>query len=552
MPISLRCTLWKITLALLLILVGVLSVCAPALSAGSAAVDALAGADALTEVDAIVVGGEPKQILSHPSLPLLYVSDSRGQVVDEVDLTTGLVARRFPVPGSPVGLALSDDGHRLYVALYSGGKVVALDTGDGGVEAQSGHLDHPWEVDLVTGPSGRRLLAVTQHYSDVVSFLDPAALCTETSLSTGYWPYGMAVDDASRRLYVVSYGAYLGGEVQSIDLDHLTQVWRRHAGSGSFGICVDASRSAVFVSDNVGETVSRFTTSGDRSDPYRLPGRPMGVVSGEGGEWLAAAVRTRDLVYAVDAGTGRTVFTAEVGHLPVALEWVQGGYGEWPQALAVGNEGDGTVSILAPAPPLEVFTDVPSDHIFARDIRILALRGAVSGYPQAAGTAFLPEGMLNRAQMAKILVTSLALHTEQVEPAVVQYWDVPADAAAFPFDAVQEATAAGIVRGLETGPPRFGPWEHVTRLQLVRMVVRAAQAMGCPLPEAEGQSPFADMRVGDADYAAVMSAYQAGLISGAPGVDGLLYLNPAEPVTRGQTAKIVCRLLGVLGEVSGL
>lgn len=276
----------------------------------------------------------------------------------------------------------------------------------------------------------------------------------------------------------------------------------------------------------------------------------MGVQLGDGGRWLATAIRTRGLVHALDTETGASAFSVEVGRLPMALEWVCAGYGEWPEALAVANEGDGTVSILGTAPPLAGFADVPSGHIFEREIRVLALRGVLSGYPRSGGSLFLPEGILSRAQLAKILVNALALHTEEVEPATVQYWDVPDDGGAFPFDVVQEASAAGIVHGVGTDPPRFGPWEPVTRLQVVRMVVRAAETLGLALPQTAGRSLFADVGPGDPDFAVMLVAHRAGLISGAVGADGSLYLRPAEPITRGQTAKIVCRLLAMFGEVT--
>lgn len=559
---------WRFAVLSLLALAMVLAVCSPAWAAPLAAAAAplvapaaplttagaspSAAAAPLTEVGAVVVGGKLKDILPHPSLALLYVCDAESNQVVEVDLTTGLVVRRFQLEGSPVGLLFSDDASRLYVAEYYGKRVVILDVDTGTQLAESGDLDHPWDLALVTGPDGKRLLAVTEHYGDTAALLDPITLSEEASIETGYWPYQMAVDEEARRLYIVSYGSYAGGELQCIDLDTLTEVWRRPTGRGSFDICLDAERGRVWVTDNVGSSVSEFTTTGVQVDRYTLVGRPMGAVLDGTNGWLAAALQTTGVVCGLDLETGRKVFNTRVGRLPLSIRALPSGYQEWGEAVAVGHEGDGTISILASADPLADFLDVPADHIFAREIRVLALRGALSGYQSQQGSTFLPDQPLTRAQMAKILVTSLALHTEQVEPGAVDFVDVPPSGEPFPYDYVQEAAAYGIVRGFPGDPPRFGPWEEVTRVQLVRMAVRAAASVGSPLPPAAGDSsPFSDIPPGHPDYDVVMTAYAAGLVSGSPGEDGLLLFNPDQPVTRGQTAKIMCRLLGALGEVSG-
>ena len=78
------------------------------------------------------------------------------------------------------------------------------------------------------------------------------------------------------------------------------------------------------------------------------------------------------------------------------------------------------------------------------------------------------------------------------------------------------------------------------------MVANAARVAGSPLPAYTGSSPFADVGPSDADYATILAAYGAGLISGSTDASGRLYLDPYAPATRGETAKVVDGLLGVL------
>jgi len=180
----------------------------------------------------------------------------------------------------------------------------------------------------------------------------------------------------------------------------------------------------------------------------------------------------------------------------------------------------------------------------------LAQAGIVSGTPLPDGEAeFHPDASLARAQLAKMLVVALGLHTSAVEPATVYFGDLDPTMGAYPFDYVEEAVRAGIASGLAAAPgvaPDFGPYDPVTRIQLIRMVANAAEIAGSPLPAHPGPSPFADIAPSDPDFATIMAAYGAGLVSGVTGPEGTMILDPYASATRGQAAKVVDGLLGVI------
>lgn len=508
----------------------------------AAAPAALAGTT-LHERGAVVVGGEPKYMVADASGATLYVSDFAGGAVAVVDMATGLVQRRLPVPDGPVGLALSADGATLYVASYFGDAVYRFDTASGRREALAQGVGAPWDVLLVDAPGRGRLLAVTEHHTDAVTFLDPGTLSRVASVPTSYYPYQMDVDPAAGRLYVISYGGFDGGQLEAVDLATLSRVWVRNTGEGSFDVRLDAANGALLVSDFVGRTLSRVSFGGALLDTRSLAGNPKGLRLSPAGD-LFAALQTVDQVATYDptSGAGRAV--EHVGSRPGALTWVPGTSEN--ATLAVANQGDGTVSLLSAGDPVPEFADVPLSHRFHREIRVLALRGALGGYQEAGEAVFRPDDTLVRAQLAKVLVAALGLHTEVVEPSSVPFTDVPADTGTYPFDYVQEAARRGIVSGVTLDPPQFKPFQSVTRIQLARMAVRAAGAVGSPLSVPQGPSPFWDIKPTDPDLPMIMAAYQAGIVSGIPGADGHLRFQPYSPATRGQTARIVFNLLGAL------
>jgi hypothetical protein len=326
-------------------------------------------------------------------------------------------------------------------------------------------------------------------------------------------------------------------------------VWARDTGEGSFDVRLDAANGVLLVGDFVGRTLSRVTLGGALLDTRPLAGSPRGLRLSPAGD-LFAALQTVDQVATYDPTSGAGRGAERVGSRPGALTWVpdQGG----SAILAVANQGDGTVSLLSAGEPVPEFADVPLSHRFHREIRVLALRRALGGYQEAGAAVFRPDDTLVRAQLAKVLVAALGLHTETIEPASVPFADVPADTGTYPFDYVQEASRRGIVSGVTLDPPQFKPFRPVTRIQLARMAVRAAAAVGSPLPLPEGSSPFWDIKPSDPDLPTIMAAYQAGIVSGIPGADGHLRFQPYSPATRGQTARIVFNLLGALhGSVSG-
>lgn len=498
----------------------------------------------LHERGAIVIGGEPKYLLADPAGATLYVSDFAGGDVAVVDTATGLVTRRLPVPDGPVGLALSADGATLYVASYFGEAVYRFDTESGRREALAQGIGAPWDVLLVDAPGRGELLAVTEHHDKAVVFLDPESLSRAASVPTTVFPYQMDVDSAAGRLYVISYGGRSGGQLEAVDLETLSPLWVRNTGEGSFDVRLDSANGVLLVSDFVGKTLSRVGLDGALLDTRSLGGSPKALRLSSDGADLFAALQTVDQVAAYDPTTGVGRAAERVGSRPGALAWVSGTNAA--TALAVANQGDGTVSLLSAGDPVPEFVDVPLSHRFHREIRVLALRGALGGYQEAGAAVFRPDATLVRAQLAKVLVAALALHTEAVEPASVPFIDVSADSGTYPFDYVQEAARQGIVSGVTTDPPRFKPYDAVTRIQLTRMAVRAAAAVGPPLPVTQGTSPFWDVKATDPDLTTILAAYQAGIVSGIPGADGHLRFQPYSPATRGQTARVVFNLLGAL------
>ena len=178
------------------------------------------------------------------------------------------------------------------------------------------------------------------------------------------------------------------------------------------------------------------------------------------------------------------------------------------------------------------FLDVPQDHELYPAIVYLAERGIIAGYGDGN---FGPYDPILRAQVAKMLVLALGGDWGHPYGDIPDFIDVPNDGSPYPYSFVMSAARAGVVVGYADG--RFRPYKAITRMQLVRMVVRAASEL-LEEPPAGYDPGFAD--VTDAtDRALLAKAHYNGLIDGtAPGT-----FSPATPATRGEAAYALYRVL---------
>jgi hypothetical protein len=201
------------------------------------------------------------------------------------------------------------------------------------------------------------------------------------------------------------------------------------------------------------------------------------------------------------------------------------------------------------------FLDVGSDHLFYPYITALVERGIVNGQevPPASGLwYFKPDDTVTRQQFAKMVVGAVALHTEPVDSLddptfsdVRPVYDDHGQPLPYPFDYVEEAAAARIALGSQDthGVWLFHPGDPIKRIQLVQMIVRAAGAVGHPLPPYTGsEAVFADVPPGSPLYAAAMTGFKNGILTGSVD-DGVRRLFPWESATRGQVAKMTANLV---------
>jgi hypothetical protein len=214
-----------------------------------------------------------------------------------------------------------------------------------------------------------------------------------------------------------------------------------------------------------------------------------------------------------------------------------------------------TTSTTVPATPTATgtatpcaasFSDVgPSDY-FYQPVLYLACRGVIGGYSD--GT-FRPYNNTTRGQMAKIVVLAYSLPIQTPPAGGYTFVDNPVGSTF--FDYIETAAGRAIVGGYACGGtnpqtgatepcdsmnrPYYRPGNNVTRGQLTKIVVGAAQQVAGWTLLTPATPTFGDVPAGNPFYSYIETAVCHGVLNGYS--DGTF--RPNNSATRGQIAKIV-------------
>lgn len=171
------------------------------------------------------------------------------------------------------------------------------------------------------------------------------------------------------------------------------------------------------------------------------------------------------------------------------------------------------------------YSDITDRHWAYEYIRKLSLKKIIEGYPD--GT-IKPEDPVTREQFLKMLISAFGLDGDTE----VNFSDVEDDRWSVFY--IKSAIALGIADGMGDGT--FAPGALVTRQDAAVMIARLCAVKGIVLSGRSGLTDSEEI----ASYAleSVERLVYAGIISGFE--DGSF--RPAEKLTRGQGAKLICEL----------
>jgi YVTN family beta-propeller protein len=232
---------------------------------------------------------------------------TRALWVSAAPLALALIGATSPGPPrypSPVELALSRDGARLYVVCEGTDEVVAID-------ARSSKMLRRIPVGrapkgLALAPSGKRLY-VANSWSDSVSEIDTGSLEVVRTLPAGFEPNAVATDRGERTLFVANR---ISNDISVVDLATARELKRLLAGRGASYLALSPDGSRLY-STHIYPKLKEFRTAPESEitvvdvarqiviDRYRLE-QAAGVfhvaLSADGRLGIAAEMRPKNLI----------------------------------------------------------------------------------------------------------------------------------------------------------------------------------------------------------------------------------------------------------------
>jgi glucose/arabinose dehydrogenase len=174
------------------------------------------------------------------------------------------------------------------------------------------------------------------------------------------------------------------------------------------------------------------------------------------------------------------------------------------------------------------FLDVPTNHLFYKEIGKLSARGVTVG---DGNGNFLPELAVTREQMAAFIIRALGDFNPPT-PATQRFADVPPSNIFYAF--IEEMAVRQITVGCDQQGTIYCPGDAVTREQMAAFIMRA---LGEYLPPTPPSQRFTDVPPSNQFYPFIDRLWIRGVTVGCGGTN----FCPADPVTRGQMAAFLVR-----------
>jgi len=143
-------------------------------------------------VKTIPVGRRPRGIAFLPNGSRAYITNENDATLSVIDTAKLEVVQTIPLGAGlkPMGMAMSQDGSKLYVTTGRGKKVVVLDLPAGAVAAAFEAGDRPWGIAL---SPDEKLLFTANGPSNDVSIIEVATRTILKKVKVGEKPWGVLV-----------------------------------------------------------------------------------------------------------------------------------------------------------------------------------------------------------------------------------------------------------------------------------------------------------------------------------------------------------------------
>ncbi|MFI7503296.1 IPT/TIG domain-containing protein [Streptomyces sp. NPDC049687] len=285
----------------------------------------------------IPVGSSPLGVTLTPDGGRGYVANRASNTISVIDTATNTVTATIAAAGGPTLLAVSPDGTRAYVTLFDDGALgviaTATNTLTSTIAVGAGALG------VAVSPDGTRAYVTSQNANNL-SVIDTAAGTVIATVNTGPVPIGVAVSPDGARAYVGNVG---DSSVSVIDTATNTVTGSFTAGDVPVIIAFSPDGARAYVCNAGGDSVSVIDTATTTVIATIGVGTmPRFVAVSPDGTAAYTADYVDNSVSVIDTATNTVTGTIAVGNGPVCIAVTPEG-----TRLYVTDNADNAVSVIA-------------------------------------------------------------------------------------------------------------------------------------------------------------------------------------------------------------
>jgi len=254
-----------------------------------------------------------------PASSYAYITNFNSNTVSVINTSSNTVTATVPVGKSPLGVAVSLDGAKVYVAnvnYKSRGTVSVIDTATKKVTAtiDIGYKYSPCGIAVT--PDGKKVFVANRDVNSV-SIIDTATNTVIGTIPAGANPLGVAITPDGKKAYVTNR---YSNNISVIDTGTNKVIASVKAGLGPFGVTVNQAGTKLYVTNCEDDTISVIDTNSDTITATLPAGKwPMGVAVSPDGTKVYVVNEGSNTVSVIDTETETVINTVRVGRNPYGI-----------------------------------------------------------------------------------------------------------------------------------------------------------------------------------------------------------------------------------------
>jgi YVTN family beta-propeller protein len=281
------------------------------------------------------VGSGPLGVVLSPDGARAYVAGSTSNTVTVLDTATDTVVATIPTGAEPRLFAFAPDGARLYLTVAGDGLLSVIDTATNTITTSIPVGAAPTGVSIT--PDGGHVYVANQ-ISDTVSVIDTATNTVTATIPVTGLPTGVAVTPDGARAYV---GSILSDTLSVIDTATNTVTATIPGSGGPSIVAITPDGAHAYVSNNFAGTLSVIDTATNTITATIPVGVvPRFVAISENGAHVYVANYGSNTVSVIDTASNTLSGNLRVGYGPSGVAVTSD-----DSLLYVTNTDDNTLSV---------------------------------------------------------------------------------------------------------------------------------------------------------------------------------------------------------------